>query len=185
MKQTFNALFLIVLFVAFTAAQSKTNTEMNSRIKALNADKFITLTFNGNTSTIRAVSDNFSDDEAKRRGILAMNFALGSIYPGDSLSKTPDKLLLSFWVLTKKPKFGEHNGLSFLKNGAVVDLGGPRYSYKDRLDVEYLNFELRPDQIAALMAADGGKITLGSGSFTLTSSQKKIIQDILEITKVG
>jgi len=185
MKQTFLLLFSIIFLVAFAAAQTNSNAEMNSRIKALNAGKFITLDFNGNTTTIRAVSDNFSDTEAKHSGILAMNFALGLYYPGDKLLKTPDKLLLSFWVLTKNPRFGEHNALSFRNNGAVTDLGDSRYSYKDRLDVEYLNFELRPDQLAALMSSDGGKITLGSETFTLTSSQKKIFQDILEITKVG
>jgi len=185
MKQIFLILLTTIFISASVIAQSNTNAEINSHIKALNAGEFITLTFNGNTTTIRAVSDNFSQTEASRSGIQAMNFALGLYYPGDKLLHTPEKLLLSFWVLTKKPRFGEHNSLSFKKNGATIDLGNSRYVYKDRLDVEYLNFELRPEQLAALMASDGGKISLGSETFTLTSSQKKIFKDILEITKAG
>lgn len=187
MKLFLLTLAAIILCSVPTSAQTLSNTDISSRIRSLNAEKFITLTFNdsGSTTTIRAVSDNFPDAEAKRSGILAMNFALGTYYAGDKLSRTPEKLLLSFWVLTKKPKFGEHHSLLFKKNGSTVDLGDSRYVYKNRLDVEYLNFELRPDQLASLASADGGRITLGTQTFTLTASQKKIITDILDITKVG
>ncbi len=187
MKLFLPTLAAIILCTFAASAQTLSNTDISSRIRSLNAEKFITLTFNGsgNTTTIRAVSDNFPDAEAKRSGILAMNFALGTYYAGDKLLRTPEKLLLSFWVLTKKPKFGEHHSLSFKVNGSTIDLGDSRYVYKERLDVEYLNFELRPDQIASLAASDGGHIQVGSQTFTLTSSQKNLIADILDITKVG
>ncbi len=183
MKKNLITLFTIVLISGSVIAQSRSNADISSRIKVLNAGKFITLTFNGSTTTLRAVSDNFSDAEAKRSGILAMNFALGIIYAGDKLSQTPDKLLFSFWVLTKKPRFGEKHSLAFQKNGATVDIGDSRYVYKDRLDVEYLNFELSRDQLAVLATSES--IRLGSQTFTFTASQKRIIVDILDITKVG
>src|SRR5690606_8141678 len=144
----------LILTVIFTLtfcipafSQTLTNADLTRRIKERRAEKSISLTFNaaGNTTTIRGVSENFSSAESKHAGILAMNFAVGFYYPGSELKHPPEKLLLSFWVLTKKPRFRESNSL----NAGTAAFGNARYAYKDRMDVEYLNFELRSDEIAA------------------------------------
>lgn len=178
----------LILAVIFTLAfcipafsQTLTNTELTRRIKERHAEKSISLTFNaaGNTTTVRGVSESFSSAESKHAGILAMNFAVGFYFPGSELAHPPDKLLLSFWVLTKKPRFRESNAL----NAGSAAFGTARYAYKDRMDMEYLNFELRPDDIAVVAAA--GKIKIGSENFTLTAEQKDLLADILSVIKTN
>jgi hypothetical protein len=169
------------MFCVSGFSQTLTNAELTRRIKDRHAEKSISLVFNaaGNTTTIRGVSENFPSAESKHAGILAMNFAVGFYFPGGELTHPPDKLLLSFWVLTKKPRFRDSNSL----NAGTAAFGNARYAYKDRMDVEYLNFELRPDEIASIAAA--GKIKIGSENFTLTAEQKDLLADILAIIRTG
>lgn len=171
----FTLIFSITVF-----SQTLTNAQITQRIKDRRAENSISLTFNsaGNTTTIRGVSENFPSAESKHAGILAMNFAVGFYYPGSELKDPPEKLLLSFWVLTEKPRFRENNSL----NAGTAAFGNARYAYKDRMDVEYLNFELSSDEIAAIAAA--GKIKIGSEDFTLTAEQKDLLNDILAIIKM-
>lgn len=176
----------LILAVIFTLtfsisafSQTLTNAELTRRIKERRAEKTISLSFNaaGNTTTVRGVSENFPSAESKHAGVLAMNFAVGFYFPGSELAHSPDKLLLSFWVLTNRPRFRESNSL----NAGTAAFGNARYAYKERMDMEYLNFELRPDEIAVMAAA--GKIKIGSENFTLTAEHRDLLADILALIK--
>ncbi len=175
------AVIFTLIFSITAFSQTLTNAELTRRIKERHAEKNISLTFNaaGNTTTVRGVSENFPSAESKHAGILAMNFAVGFYFPGSELTHPPDKLLLSFWVLTKKPRFGESNAL----NAGAASFGNARYAYKDRMDMEYLNFELRPEELSKMAAV--GKIKIGSENFTLTLEQRGLLADILAIIKMN
>ena len=113
MKITLAAL-LAAIFVFTANAQNLSNETMRDRIRSAKVDNGMTLTFDeaGRTSKLMAISDNFAKDESSRAGVLAMNFALGCIYAGDSLTKSPENFLMTFWVLSKKPRFGENHSMT-------------------------------------------------------------------------
>src|SRR5688572_30657571 len=103
------AIAAVLLSLAFTtSAQNLTNQTLQERIRSTGAGKSIELTFDAaaKTTKIMAVSENFSKTEASRSGVLAMNFAIGILYPGDALERSPESFLLTFWVMSRKPRFG-------------------------------------------------------------------------------
>lgn len=171
--------FMIATLAINSLAQSKPNESISKQIKSLRAEKTITLSYdqNSNISKLMAVTDNF--DGAGKIGIQAMNFAIGFMYSGQALSKAPDNILLSFWVLTKKPRFALNHSLLVNGTEGNLDLGVARYAAKPRENMEYLNFEISRENLEKIANEPNARIQLGEADLTFTRSQLKAISDIL------
>ncbi len=165
-----------------TSAQSKSNDAISTQIKALKSERTISLTYdqNSNVSKLMVVTENFTDREAGNAGVQAMNFALGFMYSGQSLAKVPDSMILTFWVLTKKPQFAANHSLFI--TGAHLDLGAARYVSRLRDNMEYLNFDISRENLAKIARDSRGKFRLGEGEFTFTRDHLEAISDLLIIS---
>ena len=186
MKSTAVVLLCVFVFAITLSAQPISNETMRSRIRSARAEKSIELVFDeaGRTTKLMAVSESFEKNETARAELLAMNFALGCFYPGDTLAKSPETYLFTFWVLTKKPRFGEnHTMTAALKNEMLV-IGSARYIAKPREQMEYLNFEISREHLTRIAAQSDVQFMLGDETFTFTRGQTKLIADVLSITEV-
>lgn len=182
MKKIITLAALIFTFSIAAAAQ-KSNDAITKRIKELNAEKSIALTYDdgAKTSKMMVVTGNFGDSEAQNFGLQAMNFALAFYYQGQTLAAAPDEIMLTFWVLTKKPQFAESHALKFIAGKETIDLGEARYAAKPNQNMEYLNFKIAPADLALIARAPNVKINLGAGVFMLTAEQRKTLADLVEI----
>ena len=132
MKKLLFALVLLFLLSISFRAESVSNDAIRQRLKGLHADKSLTLSSDpgDTTSKLMGVSENFSDGEAGSAGVRAMNFAVGFFFAGQELKKSPDQIMLTFWVLTKKPRFAENHHLTVFLPGEILVLGDARYAAK-------------------------------------------------------
>jgi hypothetical protein len=185
MKYAITVIAAILVTVTLTSAQGLSNETIEHRIKSLRAEKSITLSFDAEakTSKIMAVSENFSKEDAGRSGILAMNFALGLYYPGDALAKSPESFLLTFWVLTRKPRFAARHDMTAVLRDEMLVIGGARYVAKPRQEMEYLNLEVSRENLAKIAAQSDVRFMLGDEEFTFTRSQMKLMADVLAVTE--
>jgi hypothetical protein len=131
-----------------------------------------------------AVSENFSKDDAGRAGLLAMNFAIGHIYPGETIVRSPESFLLTFWVMAKKPRFGANHAMTVVLPDEMLVIGSARYSAKPREQMEYLNFEVSRDNLKKIAGQTEVRFQLGDEEFTFTKSQMKLLADLLMVTEV-
>jgi hypothetical protein len=186
MNKALVAAFLFGVFVSSAQAQAKSNDTVLREIRARNASKNITVDLNtaGGTSKIMAVAENFDDGETGRAGIRAMNFALGVFYPGSEMTAAPDPVMLSFWVLTKQPRFAASHSLAIISDGTSIGLGDARYAAKPREDMEYLNFNLTRAQLSQVAAGNSVRARIGTHEFTFTAAQLKLIRDFLAVTSL-
>ena len=177
---------LTILLTLTAATQSLTNATIQERIKSVRAEKSIALTHDaeGKTTKIMAVSENSSKEEANRSGILAMNFAAGIFYPGDDLVKSPESFQLTFWVLSKKPRFGASHSMFVALPEEVLVIGSARYVAKPREQMEYLNFDISRENLTKIASQSDVRFQLGAEEFTFTPSQLKLLADLLQITEV-
>jgi hypothetical protein len=177
----------ILLLAVLSNAQSKPNDAILQQIKFLKAEKTLELTYdqNSNTSKLKAVAENFSSGDAKKSGILAMNFAVGFHYAGPELKKSPDPILLTFWVLTKKPRFGEDHSFTVVAGDEMLVLGNARYVAKTQQNMEYLNFEISRADLAKIAAQRDVRFKLGPAEFQFTPSQLKLFADILAVSEMA
>jgi len=179
--------YLLVLTIlavsAAASAQEKTNDEITRQIRSLGVDH-ITLDFDqaSNTTKIMAVSENFSDSDANAAGIQAMNFAMAFFYSGTSLKQPPDTIHFAFWVLTKKPRFADSHHLTADIDGRILDLGDGRYAAKPNQNLEYLNFDIKRTDLAAIGSANKVTARLGKNSFSVTNAQLKLIKAVAQIS---
>jgi hypothetical protein len=176
-----------LLFLTFaSAAQPLSNDTIQERINSAKAQKAIVLTYDpaGQTTKLGGVSENFSGDEASRSGILAMNLAIGIFYPGNDLVKSPESFLLTFWVLSKKPRFGTNHSLTVALREEMLVIGSARYVAKPREQMEYLNFEISRENLMKIAGQTEVSLQLGDEEFTFTKSQMKLFADLLTITEV-
>lgn len=185
-----NILTLILCFLTlfFTAsAQDKSNETISRQISALKADKNITLEYNqaGNSTKLLAIAENFSNRDADRSGLMAMNFAAGFFYAGNALQKSPDRILITFWVMSRKPRFAETHDLRILAGQNTLEIGSGRYSARARENMEYLNFEISRDDLAAIARESSVRMVLGLNEFTFTRGQLKTFADLLILSDVG
>jgi len=182
------ALCAATLFLTLAVSgQSLTNTLIRDRIRNQNAENCISLNYDaaGKTTKIMAVSENFSKDDAGRSGILAMNFAAGLFYPGDNFVKSPETFMLTFWVLSKKPRFGASHSLTVTVRDEVLVIGSARYAAKPREQMEYLNFEISRENLTKIAQQTDVRFQLGDDEFSFTRSQMKLLADLLMITDMG
>ena len=71
--------------------------------------------------------------------------------------------MLTFWVLTKKPRFAENHNLLVTGESGRLDLGAARYAAKPRENMEYLNFEISREDLAKIAQDAAGRFSLGDG----------------------
>lgn len=176
----------ILVFPLVSSAQSKSNDSIAGQLRELQASRSLTLTFDqpSNTSKVMGVADNFATGEADESGIQAMNFAIGFYYPGDALHRSPDPIMLTFWVLSKKPRFTVEHDLTVFGDQEIMTLGAARYVSKPRTNMEYLNFEITRENLAKIAGRTNVKFRLGDAEFTFTRSQLKLLADILIVSEV-
>ena len=179
------ALCVVLLSVATFHAQAVTNDVLKKRIAAAHAEDSIALTTAGGTTKLMAVTENFSKEDSERSGILAMTLAIGVMYPGDSLAKSPDSFLLTFWVLSKKPRFGANHSMVVTLKEEILVIGSAKYAAKPREQMEYLNFEISRINLAKIAAESDVRLKLGDREFTFTPSQMKLFADFLVVTDAG
>ena len=175
-----------ILSLAFAVSAQSSNAIFQARIQQLGAGKQISLTFDSvsGTSKIMAVSDNFSKDDTGRAGLTAMNFAIGHIYPGDTMVKSPESFLLTFWVMSKKPRFGASHSMTVALRDEMLVIGSARYAAKPREQMEYLNFEMSRENLIKIAGSSEVRFQLGNEEFTFTPSQLKLLADLLVVTEV-
>jgi hypothetical protein len=179
-----SAFLLFLLFASvFPALAQKTNDAVSKQIKTLNA-KGISLIADTNTSKIMASADSVDQKESTRAGIQAMNFGMAVFYPGTSIAATPDPINLTFWVMTKKPRFAADNKWTVALAKGPLDIGAPVYAAKPASSMEYLNFKISRANLADIATGNAVKFTLGSAEFTFTSSQLQLMRNFLAVTDV-
>ncbi|MFN6962577.1 MAG: hypothetical protein ACK4S4_02300 [Pyrinomonadaceae bacterium] len=178
-----------VLFspIALLAQQGKSNDQIAAQIRSLGVEKEISVTFDssGGTSRIKAVTENFKQKETDAAGLMAMNFALGSFYPGSALQTSPERLMLSMWAMSKRPRFADDHKLVVELGGEAIDLGQGRYTPKPQQNMEYLNYEITRQDLASIAGGSGAVFRIGKHAFTLTSEQLKVIKALVNITDVN
>ena len=181
------AILIASVCVFITNAQSLSNETIRERIRSARVDNGITVTLDeaGRTSKLMGISENFSKDESSRSGVLAINFAVGCIYPGESLTKSPETFMFAFWVLSKKPRFSEHHAMSVALRDAVLVIGSARYVAKPSQQIEYLNFEISRENLAKIAVESNVRVHLGDEIFTFTKSQMKLIAAVISVTEAG
>lgn len=179
MKTSLLFVIFCAVFSLSAAAQAKSNDAISRQIRSMNSQKTIELLYDqgSNVSKIKAVTENFPD--AGRAGVQAMNMAVGFMYVGQEIVKAPDNILLSFWVLSKKPRFAA--GHNLVLNGGR-DLGPARYVAKPRQDMEYLNFEVSRADLETMASAAGARFRLGDLELTFTAAQQKAFADLLTLS---
>jgi hypothetical protein len=178
------AVCVVLLSITTFHAQELTNDVLKKRIALARAEDNIALWVDAGTTKLMAVSENFAKDDSARAGILAMSVAVGCIYPGDTLAKSPDTFLLTFWVLSKKPRFGVDHSMAVWLKDEILVIGSARYSAKAREQMEYLNFEISRANLTKIAAESDVRFRLGEREFTFTRSQMKLFADLLVVTDV-
>ena len=181
-----NKIILLVAILAtplFASAQGKSNDQIAHQIKSLGVEKQISVSFDqaGNTSKLKAVTDNFRQGDTDAAGARAINMAFGFFYAGNSLQTAPDRVLLSLWVLTKKPRFATDHRLVIDSGNGQIDLGEGRYSPKPQMDMEYLNYEISRQDLATVASGSNVVFRVGQNKFTVTPDQLKVIRAVTKI----
>ena len=184
MKNSSLAFVIALIVVSSAFSQAKPNAEIEREIKSLKADKTFSVTFDGNSSKLLAVAENFSNADSNRAGLMAMNFAAGFFYPGSELKSSPEKIMLTFWAMSKKPRFAEQHDLTIVAGGESFEIGGGRYSARARENMEYLNYELPRAAVQKIASASDVKLRLGSYDFALTRGQLKTFADLFVLSEV-
>lgn len=172
-------LLIITLLLFSSAAQAqKTNEQLATQIR----NNKIKLSFEGGTTKLMAVAENFPDSEARAARVMAMNFAVGFFYPGQSLERMPSEMLFTFWVMSKKPVFVEKHALTFYAGGEEIIVGDGRYSGRARENMEYLNFYVSRDVLVKIASNSNVHLKLGDATFKFTSGQMRMLADLLELS---
>jgi hypothetical protein len=175
-------LAFLLLSCALAAHGQKTNETIARQIKSLKADKDVTLSFDAGASKIMATAGNFDDREASKAGIQAMNFGMAFFYPGKELVTSPESINLTFWVLTKQPRFAAAHKWTAMVGGETLDLGDARYTAKSGSGMEYLNFKIARPDLAKIAGESNVKFKLGTFDFTFTDAQLTLFKNILAVS---
>ena len=184
MKKYAFTLLLLILGCVFPALAQKSNDAIQKQIKTFKADKSIKLTSDANTSKIMGSAESFDQKESSRAGIQAMNFGMAVFYPGRSLAASPGTINLTFWVMTKKPRFAADNNWTVNLAKGPLNLGNAGYAAKPASNMEYLNFKISRSDLAKITAENGVKFKLGPAEFTFTQSQLTLLKNFLTVTDV-
>lgn len=184
MKRTFISLIIALFFAGNAAAQQSTSKDLSRAINELKLGSSISVSYDSQSdlSKVMAVVENFPQNEAERAGTQAINFAMAFTFAGKAMVKAPDSVKLTYWVLTKKPKFeADHTWLAVVSN-KTVDLGEARYAAKPSENMEYLNFVLTRDDLKKIATAS--KFKLGRSEFTPTPRQLQILDAMYQLSNL-
>lgn len=183
MKKTIALLTVLIAGSLVASAQGKPNDQIERQIRSLGVEKQVSVSFDegGNTSKLKAVAENFRDSEAGAAGVRAMNFALGFFYAGNTLQNSPDRIMFSLWVMSKKPRFAQDHHLIIETGSSQVDLGDGRYSPKPQMDMEYLNYEITHQDLESVAAGSNVIFRIGQNRFSVTADQIKVIRAVTKI----
>jgi len=181
MKTFLFAVMAIALLSLNFNAQTKANADIDKQLRFMRADKNITLSFDpgSNMTKIMAVAENFSEADASRANVRAMNFAMGFYYSGQELQQAPVQMLLTFWVLSKKPQFGESHSMTLLVADETIEIGDSRYVARARDGMEYLNFNLSRDVLIKVAKNSNVRFRLGKSEFRFTDDQLRMIANLM------
>ena len=98
MKKTL--VFITIVVLSSVAAFSQNSgEELSAQTKGTKIK--LTLGAGADSSKLMGVGENFTDAEAKAAKVVAMNFAIGFFFPGQTLERAPDPIQLTFWILSK------------------------------------------------------------------------------------
>lgn len=183
-KRTIFYTFLAVFFVPSAAAQGKSADALKNQIRDLKADKVFTLIYDqdSDSSKLMAISENFGQREADCAGAQAINFAAAFTFLTKALTREPETINLTFWVLAKKPQFAVDHRWTITGIGETLDLGEARYAAKASENMEYLNFVISPENLKRL-STPGTTFRLGKCDFAFTSRQTTLLADMLIFSK--
>ncbi len=175
---------LITFFVASAPAQTKSNEQIEKQIKKLNAAKNITLSFDekGGTSKIFVAGKDFGSAPDKRAGVQSFSFGMAFFFAGKTLSAAPGEINLTFWVLTKKPRFAEAHNLIVFAGGETLDLGAARYVSKPKQNMEYLNFKISRENLTKIAKTSAAKLKISNSEFQFTPEHLKTFADLMKIS---
>jgi hypothetical protein len=168
----------LLLFFSFSVPAQKTNAQLSSQIR----NGKIKLSFEGGSTKLMGVGENFTDSEAKAAKVMAMNFAIGFFYPGQTLERAPEQIMLTFWIMSKKPAFAEKHSLTFYVGGDEIIVGDARYGAKARENMEYLNFNISRDVLVKVASNSNVQFKLGDTIFAFSRNHMRMIADLLVLS---
>lgn len=176
-----------LLFVAPSFAQGKPVAEMARQIASLRAERAITLNHDpvGGSSRLMLVAENFTNDDADRAKVMAMNFACGFFFAGAELGRSPETMMLTLWVKTRAPRFASANELSFVVGGESLEIGPARYSAKADRQMEYLNYEVPRPVLERIASNSRVTLRVGGREFQMTRGQLESLANLLLVSEVG
>lgn len=157
---------------------------MSRQLSALGATKAISVVHDpaSNSSKVMFVADNFSNDDTKRANLMAMNFATGFFFSGPELSSPPERILFTFWVMSKRPRFVQDHALEFIAGEETIRIGEARYAAKPARNMEYLNYEIARKDLEQLAKQTRVTARLGAYEFVFTRSQLLGLANLLLVT---
>lgn len=178
---------VILIFVSFSFAQSKTNEAISSQLKTLNAGKTIEVEYNSsaNVTKILAFSEDFGGDQNKKSNLSAFSFGIAFNYNGKTLNAPPPVFTVTFWARGKKPVFAESHRLTVITDsGETLDLGEARYAKKSNDSTEYLNFIIARENIAKIAKSKTARLKLGNAEFTFKPEHLRLLSNMLAVSSV-
>lgn len=113
---------------------------------------------------------------------MAMNFASGFFFVGESLAAAPERMQFTFWVMSKKPRFAAAHELEFIAGSESILVGAARYAAKPARNMEYLNYEISRTDLEKIAKQTRVIAKIGAYDFQLTRHQLKSLADLLLIT---
>jgi hypothetical protein len=168
--------FVIILALSSTAFAQKPNDKLSSQLRK--TDLKLTFDAGSGSSKLMGVSENFADSETKHAKLMAMNFAVGFFYPGQTLERAPGQVMLTFWAMSKKPVFAENHSLTLFVAGDEIIVGDARYAARARENMEYLNFNIDRDLLIKIAENSNVQFRLGNSNFSFTQSQMRLFADL-------
>jgi len=183
MKKYFLLPLIVLSFAVSLFAQSKSNEAIAKQIKALKAEKVITVSYDeaSKMSKIMVIGEVFGKEQHKLIGVDAMNFGMAFFYPGKALAAAPDEINFTFWVLNKKPKFAAAHAWTVTIGSETLDLGDARYAARPEENMEYLNFKISRANLEKIAKATDVKFKIGTAELKFTSGQLKTFADLLKV----
>ncbi|HTH50868.1 MAG TPA: hypothetical protein VL501_02980 [Pyrinomonadaceae bacterium] len=172
-----------LLLCCLAVGAQKSNDAIKQQIKSLKADKSITLTYDGSSSKLMASATNFSDSDAKAANILAANFGMAFFYPGQTLTTSPETINLTFWVMSKKPRFASSGLWEATLPSGPLSLGEYRYAAKPENNMEYLNYKISRSDLAKIAASPlPVKFRLGAVTWSFTPEQMQLLRNFIALS---
>jgi hypothetical protein len=93
--------------------------------------------------------------------------------------------MLTFWVLTKKPRFADVHSVTFMIGGESLVYDNVRYAAKAREDMEYINCKITRADLERVINGQDVRVKLGDAEFRLSPPQIRLMSQVLDISNTG